>query len=178
MEELSNDVGDFWVSSTVKVLENPSSVEFLRECVASYQPAILKGLIGDWPAIKEWNLATICEKLDAASDSGGAKRLLKVNMTPDGHGDCIKEMTSDGGISEISTELLQSVFVYPAECYMPPGLFHEMMTNPLEGDAVPYLSLQNDNLRLEMSELMSDVAASLKIAEEAFGQSQPEAGGF
>ena len=177
MEELSNDVGDFWVSSTVKVLENPTSVEFLRECVASYQPAILRGLIGDWPAIKEWDLAIICERLDAASHSGGEKRSLKVNMTPDGHGDCVKEMMSNGGISETSFELLQSVFVYPAECSISPSLFYEMMTNPLENDAVPYLSLQNDNLRLEMSELMSDVATSLKIAEEAFGQSQPEAGG-
>lgn len=174
MEELSIDVGDFWVSSTVKVLESPTSIEFLRECVASYQPAILRGLIHDWPAIKNWDLESLCEKLDSAPALEGERRLLKVNMTSDGHGDCLKEIPIRD--SENSTNLFESVFVYPAECYMTPTLFHEMMTNPLEDDAVPYLSLQNDNLRLEMSELMGDLETSLKIAEEAFGQSQPEAG--
>lgn len=182
MEELSIDVGDFWVGSSVKILENPTSVEFLRECVASYQPAILRGLIDDWPAIKEWDLTRICEKLDSSSAIDGKVRLLKVNLTPDGHGDCLKVIPGDtdncsdsnGNYSE--AKFPNPVFVYPAECYMSTALFQEMMTAPMDDDAAPYLSLQNDNLRLDMPELMDDVAHSLKIAEEAFGQSQPEAG--
>ena len=204
MEELSIDIGDFWVGPEVKILENPSSIEFLRECVASYQPAILRGLTDDWPAMIEWDLARICEKLDQASGD----RLLKVNLTPDGRADCLKSVSvcapkiSSDICTDISPEVYsdvppsissvsvpnitlkengdshtsESVFVYPAECYMPTSLFLEMMINPSEGDAVPYLSLQNDNLRMDMPELMGDVAASLRIAEEAFGQSQPEAG--
>ena len=169
MEALSTDVSDFWVGSSVKVLNNPTSIEFLRECVASYQPAILTGLIGHWPAIKDWDLATICEKLDCSSALTGESRLLKVNMTPDGLGDCVK-------LADHPVDIVEPAFFYPAECLMSTKLFVEMMTNPMENDAVPYLSLQNDNLRVDMPELMADIQASLLIAEEAFGQSQPEAG--
>lgn len=179
MEGLSIDVGDFWVEASLKVLDNPTSIEFLRECVATYQPAILRGLMHDWPAMSEWNLSTVCEKLDTAKSPNHVTRLLKVNVTPDGHGDCLKENRKDllnASATNVTRREVEPVFVYPAECLMPTTLFHEMMTSPLEGDAVPYLSLQNDNLRLEMKELMFDISDSIKIAEDAFGQSQPEAG--
>lgn len=174
MEGLSTDVGDFWVGASVKVLDNPTSLEFLRECVATYQPAIIRGLIHDWPAMREWNLSKVCEKLEqGTSPSDHGRRLLKVNVTPDGHGDCLK---GNGNASSTNASEKERVFVYPAECLMSTALFHEMMTAPLKDDAVPYLSLQNDNLRLEMRELMVDISDSIQIAEDAFGQSQPEAG--
>jgi hypothetical protein len=180
MEGLSNDVGDFWVSANVKVLVNPTSTEFLRECVASYQPAIIRGLTSHWQATTEWNLSKICEKLEKSTQND---RYLKVNVTPDGYGDCIKKVAAtnylDGGDNSSSNALdgvTTAAFVYPVECMMSTSQFCDMMTSPEEGDAVPYLSLQNDNLRLEMPELMDDIAASFEIADEAFGQSQPEAG--
>lgn len=172
MEGLSTDVADFWVGSSIKVLDNPTSLEFLRDCVTSYQPAIIRGAISDWPAIKEWNLETVCNKLVKA----GAANLIKVNITPDGHGDCLKFHRAHSCAENASSTEVDQFFVYPAECLMPPGVFYEMMTNPQDGDAAPYLSLQNDNLRLDMPELMSDIAASMTIAEEAFGQQHPEAG--
>lgn len=180
MEGLSNDVGDFWVGANVKILVNPTSSEFLRECVASYQPAIIRGLTSQWRATTEWNLSKICEKLEGSTQED---RLLKVNVTPDGYGDCIKKVASancvdDGDASSFNTfdGVTVAAFVYPVECMMPTSQFCDMMTSPEEGDAVPYLSLQNDNLRLEMPELLNDIAASFDIADEAFGQSQPEAG--
>jgi Cupin-like domain len=180
MEGLSADVGDFWVGASVKVLDNPSSLDFLRECVATYQPAIIRGLIHDWPAMREWNLSKVCEKLENGTPpTEHGKRLLKVNVTPDGHGDCLKGNGKDqpkASSTNTSEQEIELVFVYPAECLMSTALFHEMMTAPLEDDAVPYLSLQNDNLRLEMCELMVDISDSIQIAEDAFGQSQPEAG--
>lgn len=180
MEGLSADVGDFWVGASVKILDNPTSLEFLRECVATYQPAIIRGLIDDWPAMREWNLSKICERLEqGAPTAEHDKRFLKVNVTPDGNGDCVKghgkDQTSVSSTNAFEREVEQ-IFVYPAECLMSTDLFHEMMTAPLEDDAVPYLSLQNDNLRLEMHELMADISDSIQIAEDAFGQSQPEAG--
>lgn len=183
MEGLSNDVGDFWVSANVKVLVNPTSSEFLRECVASYQPAIIRGLTSHWRATTVWNLSNICEKLEASAQRDTDPRLLKVNVTPDGYGDCIKKVAAasylDGGDISPSNALYgaaTAAFVYPVECMMSASQFCDMMTSPEVGDAVPYLSLQNDNLRLEMPELMDDIAESFDIADEAFGQSQPEAG--
>ena len=173
MEGLSTDVGDFWVGQSIKVLESPTALEFLRECVASYQPAIIRGAIADWPAIKQWNLATIFEKLNANVEE---TYLLKVNVTPDGHGDCLKSLQAHGCTGNAFSTENDQVFVYPAECLMSTETFHEMMTNPHDDDAAPYLSLQNDNLRLDMPELMNDIAASLAIADEAFGQQYPEAG--
>mmetsp|Transcript_7864 Transcript_7864/g.7927 ORF Transcript_7864/g.7927 Transcript_7864/m.7927 type:complete len:501 (-) Transcript_7864:10-1512(-) len=74
--------------------------------------------------------------------------------------------------TQISSE---DVFVYPLECYMTTQLFKDMILNPHSDDAVPYLSLQNDNLRVDMAELMEDIQPSLEIADEAFGMQQPEA---
>ena len=173
MEGLSTDVGDFWVGVTIKVLENPTALEFLRDCVAPYQPAIIRGAISDWPAIKGWNLATVCQKLNAKVEE---TCLIKVNVTPDGHGDCLKSLQGHDSTDDAFRTEDGKIFVYPAECMMPTNDFYEMMTNPHDGDAAPYLSLQNDNLRLDMPDLMSDIAASLSIAEEAFGQQHPEAG--
>ena len=183
MEGLSSDVGDFWVSANVKVLVNPTSTEFLRECVASYQPAIIRGLTSHWRATTEWNLSSVCEKLEGSAEKETDLRFLKVNVTPDGYGDCIKKVAAanylDGSDVSSASALdcaTTPAFVYPVECMMSTGQFCDMMTSPEEGDAVPYLSLQNDNLRLEMPELMDDIAASIDIADEAFGQSHPEAG--
>lgn len=173
MEGLSTDVGDFWVGATIKVLENPTALEFLRDCVAPYQPAIIRGAISDWPAIKTWNLATVCEKLNEKLEETCQ---IKVNVTPDGHGDCLKSLQGHDSTDDSLRTEDGKIFVYPAECMMPTNDFYEMMTNPHDGDAAPYLSLQNDNLRLDMPDLMSDIAASLSIAEEAFGQQHPEAG--
>ena len=45
-EQLSEDVGDFWVPPTnVKVLTNPTPEEFMRECVAANEPCIIRGAL-------------------------------------------------------------------------------------------------------------------------------------
>eukprot|EP00596_Hydrurales_sp_CCMP1899_P007138 CAMPEP_0119038594 /NCGR_PEP_ID=MMETSP1177-20130426/7595_1 /TAXON_ID=2985 /ORGANISM="Ochromonas sp, Strain CCMP1899" /LENGTH=404 /DNA_ID=CAMNT_0007001381 /DNA_START=278 /DNA_END=1492 /DNA_ORIENTATION=+ len=223
MEQFSEDVSDFWVSrnGNVKILENPSALEFMREGVMSYEPVIIRGLINDWPAMKDWNISTICEKLEATSIDKTVNKLTKVNMTPDGYGDCLKSIPRKVDIENLdnanetvddaqnntddcrksssssssssnndrrvktahiendheeSTQISsEDVFVYPLECYMTTQLFKDMILNPHSDDAVPYLSLQNDNLRVDMAELMEDIQPSLEIADEAFGMQQPEA---
>jgi jumonji domain-containing protein 7 len=167
---LSENTGDFWVSKRIKILEKPSTIEFMREAVCSYEPVIIRGLIDHWPAVHNWNLEELCRRLRAVSPHQN-DRLLKVNVTPDGHGDCIKRVISPG----CETASPEPHFVYPAECFMSTSVFADMMLNRQEGDAVPYLSLQNDNLRQEMPELMSDIESSIPIATEAFGFDAPEA---
>jgi hypothetical protein len=56
MDQFSEDVSDFWVgrNASVKILDNPTVVEFMREGVMSYEPVIIRGVINDWPAMKHW----------------------------------------------------------------------------------------------------------------------------
>ena len=157
------------MSKRIKILEKPSAIEFMREAVSSYEPVIIRGIIDHWPAVHNWNLEELCRRLRAVSPDQN-DRLLKVNITPDGHGDCIKKVILPG-CETASAEY----FVYPAECFMSTSVFADMMLNRHEGNAVPYLSLQNDNLRQEMPELMSDIESSIPIATEAFGFDAPEA---
>ena len=158
-EALSASVADFWVSSSVTVLEKPNACAFLREAVSPYQPVVIRGMMDDWPATRDWNLETLCNKL------GGAEGSISVTMTPDGKADC--PLDGENGRR----------FAYPCECNITPSLFKSMLENPLSDDAVPYLSLQNDNLRKDMPVLLDDIPPSLTIAKEAFGMEgeSPEA---
>lgn len=151
-EAFSQSVSDFWVSSSsIPVLENPNANTFLREAVSAYQPVLIRGIIDDWPATRSWNLETLCTKL------GGSEGSIAVTMTPDGKADCI----IDGEEGRR--------FAYPCECNITPSLFKSMLENPCCDDAIPYLSLQNDNLRKDMPMLLHDIPPSLAIAKEAFG---------
>ena len=170
MEELNEDIDDFWVPTTVPVLENPSVVEFLRVAVAGYQPVIIRNLeeMKDWPARKSWDLAFLCDKLAKKKD-----RVLNVTLTPDGRGDSPKSSSDEGdtdtGTDSTGTGSTGRIFTYPCECSITPALLQQMLEDPQEDDAVPYLSLQNDNLRTHTPELMEDISPSLNLAREAFG---------
>jgi len=67
-----------------------------------------------------------------------------------------------------------SVFVEPLEVSISTQLLMQMLESPKKGDAVPYLSAQNDNLRQQMPDLLSYCAESLPLADECFGM-LPEA---
>ena len=151
-QALSASVSDFWVSSVVPVLEKPNACTFLREGVSAYQPVVIRGMIDDWPATRAWNLETLCNKLGGTE--GGS---ISVTMTPDGKADC--PIDGEDGRR----------FAYPFECNISPSLFKSMLENPEKHDAVPYLSVQNDNLRKDMPMLLNDIPPSLSIAKEAFG---------
>jgi jumonji domain-containing protein 7 len=50
-----------------------------------------------------------------------------------------------------------------------------MLLHPNIDDAVPYLSSQNDNLRVQFEQLSSSIPETIYLAQDAFGQSEPEA---
>lgn len=151
LEGLSEDTKNFYSSTYIKRLKNPTALEFMRECVSSHQPCIIEGLLSDWKCIDKWE--TSQGFLDSAPGN------VDVNFTPDGRADSINQ---DG------------LFMTPIEMNVKTSLFMAMLENPYENDAVPYLSAQNDNLRDRMPELLKDCSTSLSLADECFGIS-PEA---
>jgi hypothetical protein len=77
--------------------------------------------------------------------------------------------TSTTTITSTTTTTTRDVFVYPLEQAIPFSLFYDMLKNPTEADAVPYLSEQNDNLRQEFPELLQDfIPAYYPLAKECF----------
>lgn len=176
--DLSENTGDYWLEKRVPVLDKPSQIQFIRDVVGAYHPAILTGIVDDWGALRKWNKDYFIQTL--------GNRYLNINLTPDGHGDCVKDVD----ISCITANNLDSSnqnnssaphFIYPAECKLTLAEFFELLeakgaisccennnNNNSNAALVPYLSQQNDNLRVSMPELLADITASLPLADEAF----------
>jgi jumonji domain-containing protein 7 len=154
----AEDISDFWSSEShrIKYLDNPSTEEFLREAVAAYHPVIIRNAVNHWPALQKWNL-------DFFSDTYGDMDVA-INITPDGLGDCVK-MMEDGS----------KCFVYPLDHTMKMGDFCSMLRERNEGDAVPYLSQQDNNFNKSFFHIMEDIEPSFALANAAFQLSGPEA---
>jgi jumonji domain-containing protein 7 len=159
LNSLQENTGDFWVESTVPVLDNPSATEFLREAFSRYHPVILKNAIDDWPALSKWNKTYLMNNIEGK---------VRVNITPDGLGDAVKFIADEIQYCD------KPYFTYPAETEMLIGEFYDMIESTDKEVAVPYLSEQNDNLRKSMPNLLNDIKP-ISIAKDAFGMSSPEA---
>jgi peptidyl-lysine (3S)-dioxygenase / protease len=153
MEQLGEDTKDFWVQSSVPTLKRPTALEFMREAVAPYHPALIQSAVDHWPARQKWSLEYLAERCVGQ---------YPVNVTPNGLADCV----TDHGDGEY--------FYYPAEVTMSMKAFAAMIADPQSDDAVPYLSQQNNNLPTHFPELLEDIEPSLPLGEEAFG-APPEA---
>jgi len=158
LEGLSEDTKDFWVDASIPVLHNPTAAQFLREAVCRYHPVLITGLIDHWPALEKWNKDYLVQVI--------GDRKVNINLAPDGHGDCVKNIYSAGG--DATTEP-KPFFVYPAEHDMTMSDFFKLLQSDGTRSAVPYLSQQNDNLRQNMPELLRDIQTTLPLATEAFG---------
>lgn len=154
MEPFSENVTDFWVPPSVKYLDSPSELQFLRDGVSTYTPVILKNVVTDWGALHKWDLAYL---------TSVCNEKYSVNVTPDGRADATKKI--DG----------VDCFSYPAEIDMTMRDFCEMLNSRESDDAVPYLSQQDDNLRKHFSHLLADIDNGLPMANAAFGRDGPEA---
>lgn len=152
--QFSENVSDYWVNKSIQRVYCPTPLQFLRDYANLYHPVIITGIIDHWPAL-DWNMESISECF--------GDQLVNVNLTPDGKGDIVKNIS---GIRS---------FVYPAEVDMTMKTFMNMIQNPSEDDAVPYLSQQDDNLRKHFPYMMKDIEDSLPLAEALVGLSSPEA---
>lgn len=153
LEDLSNNTGDFW-AQTVPVLEDPSQLRFAIDAYATYHPVIVTGIIDHWPALSKWDKNYL---------ANAVRSKVGINLTPDGHGDCIKTVGN------------RKQFVYPAEISANMSTFFHLLENMQPEAVVPYLSQQNDNLRTDMECLLKDIDPTLPLVDEIFGGCAPEA---
>ena len=175
LKKLSELTKDFWIDPKVKVVTNPSAIEFLRDSYSTYTPSILQGLLKDWKCYQKWDIDYLNEIL--------SDKEIKVNLTPDGRADSVITVPdSDSAELELNENpphhKTKEIFVYPLEQKLKFSLFRDMILNPQENDAVPYLSEQNDNLRQEFPELMQDVPSHFPLASACFGDTNDTTNGI
>ena len=128
-------------ASDVPVIDLPSPERFFREYVAPNKPVIIRGLLENCDAADRWKDASYLAALVGHKE-------VSVNYTPSGWGDC-RVKVPDGS----------TYFVQPCqgkEC------FRDFVDNisdrrQHESSGIPYLSQQNDSLRQELPELLSDL---------------------
>lgn len=152
---LSENTKSFWVGSSqlVDVIEDPS-IQDMQRAVQFFRPAIFKGMLNTWPAMN-WTLDGLATKISNC----------EINFTPTGRADAV----------QYAPETDQEYFLYPAAVDLPFRTFQSMLEHPTEDDAVPYLSQQDDNLRRQFPTLLSEVGASIPLAEAVFGAEALEA---
>eukprot|EP01038_Epipyxis_sp_PR26KG_P014938 gene14938-20094_t len=201
IDQLHEDVSNYWTQTDViDVIECPTSLAFLREYVSCYKPVIIRGLMNDmeqiWPAMNLWNENYLTSKL--------GNQQVKINLTRDGWADSVQQydienenMVETNSYFVYPAEAvmtMQNFFemlnpIIPIADLQRLQLDREIYnnsnnnnnnnnanTNKTKQDyAIAYLSQQNDNIRLEMPQLLSDIPSSIPIANDAFNQTQPEA---
>jgi hypothetical protein len=107
LDKFSEDVGDFWATGKVPVLDLPlTPMEFLRDFVAPSRPCIIRNVlltdqtspsncVGSSSRPHTPLHLTLDDIISNASphegDEDSAKNIT-VNVTPDGHGDCIRRV--------------------------------------------------------------------------------------
>lgn len=161
MASLAENLKDLVVPKAVhrRKSQGLSSLEFLREYVATNQPVVITDLDREtWPCLQRWTDEYLLDQV------GGDK--VSVNVTPRGLGDFVDRESG--------------MFVQPLEATMSFGDFWQALgeaegapTRPDPGD-VHYLSKQNDSLREELPVLAADVPPAVPLGVEAFGN-DPEA---
>jgi len=109
--QLSKDVSDF-CSSTITVLEQPPTpLEFMRNFVATSRPCIIKNVFLEPKSNKTFGLT-----LDDIFEVTPPTTVITVNVTPDGHGDCVRHVRNCACHKNEDDEIL--MFVKPLEKQM------------------------------------------------------------
>ena len=87
LDSFQEDVSYLWCfggSSSIPIYDHPpSTVDFLRQHVAMSRPCIIRNAIPSFPPV------TVEDLLDQAP----SHLIMQVDVTPDGHGDCLRQTT-------------------------------------------------------------------------------------
>lgn len=197
LEGLSDDVGGLWCRRIETLDSPPDSFTFLRDFVHPNVPCIIKNAIIISGSDGADHFATLT--LDEIIERVGEDVELTVDVTPDGRGDCIRNV--------LEANEQRKMFVKPHEKRMDIGRFRDLLRrgrgneNDTDGlDVFPfhanytenecpdsfdeiahhpvvYYSQQNDCLRTEMAKLFATqiFPKTLSFAEQVFGTGPPDA---
>ncbi len=119
-ESFADDVRYLWCPTNVNILqEPPSPLSFHRDYVSTSRPCIIRNAIVDPITCNPLHLTLndIMERLDADTT------LLTVDVTPDGHGDCVRKVFPEPLESNTTTLM----FVQPKEVRMSLREFHHRL---------------------------------------------------
>lgn len=188
LEDFTDDVSSLWCAHSIAVLdEPPSPLRFLRDFVSLSRPCIIKNTI----LHEEKSLMLTLDELVARYP----KMELTVDVTPDGHGDCLRQV-------EIQDQL-KTIFVTSEERRMTLESFRDQLRHatpvdeaevrgrvfqattgdeppvaarPVPTPGVVYYSRQNDCLRQELSPFWEAglFPDTIPWAQEAFGTGGPD----
>jgi jumonji domain-containing protein 7 len=148
LQEFHETVAALWCPSSIPRIPVPSSLKFLRDYISVSRPCIIQNAVN-----QHYTLDDIVS-LDPSLE-------LQVDVTPNGHGDCVHSVDE------------QQVFVMPETRSMKITDFRDALRSSDQLAGVPYYSRQNDCLRKELSSLWDKnvFPQSFDWAEEAFNVS-------
>ncbi|KAA8497372.1 JmjC domain-containing protein 7 [Porphyridium purpureum] len=150
LRALAAEARELWVPSS-ETVERRSCIgldphSFFRDFVARSVPVVLEDGMDEWAARANWTSWT------GLRSAVGDSTRVSVNYTPAGLGDHVEH----------------GVFVKPERRVMEFAEFCRQLCEKDYSAGVPYLSEQNDSLRLELPALMADVIEP-RFAPAAFG---------
>ena len=127
LETFSDDVGSLWCRPVAVLDHPPDAFTFLRDFVQPNVPLIIRN------AIKVGDDA-LRLSLDDIIDSVGEDIVLTVDVTPDGHGDCVRkvldacsDITDDRKSKRTRKTRTRQVFVKPHEQQMSIAEFRRLL---------------------------------------------------
>ena len=145
LETLSDDVGSLWCRPISVYEFPPDAFTFLRDCVHPNVPCIIKNAITTSTSCDGGGITAspLTLTLDNIVDYVGEDTFLTVDVTPDGHGDCIRSVSSsepsavandNNHTKQRSHQHHQRMFVKPYEKRMEIGKFRDMLRRSQDHD--------------------------------------------
>ncbi len=123
LDTLSDDVGSLWCGQQVAVLDSPpDSFTFLRDFVHKSRPCIIRNALMD----------NVRLTIDDIIDRVGPDVILTVDVSPDGHADCIRHVVL---ATDEQHQVRQKMFVKPHELQMPIAEFRDILRRDYEFDS-------------------------------------------
>lgn len=160
MQWLAAEASELWLPARLPRLDGPPDpLTFLRERVLMSSPCVIADAMegAEWARARElWSLEHLAEVM--------GPQPITVNVTPDGHGDAVVGGERRGGL------VGGGRFVKPEERRMSFAQFEAALrARGDESSGVHYLSLQDDNLRVQHAPLAGDVPPAVAWFAAALG---------
>ena len=134
LRELASEVNDFWCDGSIDTIDAPQSMQdvvvFLREYVSTRRPCIIRNA---FPPNDEndshrsiLTLDDILHNNDNNNNKNKNDCMIVVDVTPDGHGDCIRHVKDT---TTTTTDCTKKMFVKPMQVSMTISQFTESLRN-------------------------------------------------